>query len=263
MVPFRLRRLQRIVLWVGATIIVTPEFPLAQAFEPNNNFVQQAIQADTPPVPVKPATVLIQAAADEERESGSSPRADRESRANASGQSDSGKSLAGESIFGEGRVPRVEGNRLVLPALTVPTTELSQIGNGEVPKDNARLAMNEVMPLPEQSFDRGGYWNQSIYQWQAPNTFSHPLYFQDVMLERHGHECEHCFQPAISAARFFGTLPALPYLMTVQRPCELNYTLGYYRPGTRAPNLLQRPPYQRDAVINEAAWVTGAFFLFP
>ncbi|WP_417738965.1 hypothetical protein [Rosistilla oblonga] len=172
------------------------------------------------------------------------------------------KELAGDSIFGENRFPKVEGNQLRLPSLVAPTTQQVDIGNGQTPKNNADLVMTNTIPLPE-GYDRSGNWVYSQYDWQAANTFSHPLYFQDAMLERNGHELKYCLQPALSAARFFTTIPALPYLMTIQRPCEYNHTLGYYRPGTRAPNLLQRPPYQRDAVLNQAAWTTGAVFLIP
>ncbi|QDV71081.1 hypothetical protein Poly24_48140 [Rosistilla carotiformis] len=172
------------------------------------------------------------------------------------------RELAGDSIFGEHRVPTLVGNELKLPSLVAPTTQQREIGNGQTPKDNANLVMTSVIPLPE-GIDRDGHWTYAKYDWVAANTFSHPLYFQDAMLERNGHELKCGLQPALSAARFFTTLPALPYLMTVQRPCECNHTLGYYRPGSRAPNLLQRPPYQRDAVLNQAAWTTGAILVIP
>lgn len=172
------------------------------------------------------------------------------------------KELAGDSIFGEHRVPTLEGNQLRLPALVAPTTQQTEIGNGQTPKDNAELVMLSTIPLPE-GYDREGNWGYSKKCWQAANTFSHPLYFQDAMLERNGLECTHCLQPAVSAARFFTTIPALPYLMTIQRPCDCNHTLGYYRPGSCPPRLLQRPPYQRDAILNQAAWTTGAVFLVP
>ena len=83
------------------------------------------------------------------------------------------------------------------------------------------------------------------------------------MLERHGHErCGH-LQPLASGARFFATVPMLPYLMTVREPCDCEYTLGYYRPGSSVPAMLQRPPYERHALIIESAAVAGAIIAFP
>lgn len=172
------------------------------------------------------------------------------------------KVLASESIFGEERVPKQEGSRLRLPRLEAPTTAIKAIGNGESPTDQASLAINETIPLPE-GYDRVGNWMQSQVRWQASNTFSHPLYFEDAMLERHGQRCKHCCQSLVSGARFFTTLPLLPYVSTIERPCECYHTLGHYRPGSRAPCLIQRPPLQRDALLNEAAYLTGAFLIFP
>ena len=172
------------------------------------------------------------------------------------------KVLASDSIFGDDRVPKEDGGRLRLPPLEAPTTAVREIGNGEAPEDEAATAISETIPLPE-GYDRLGNWTRSQVRWQASNTFSHPLYFEDAMLERHGQRCKHCFQPVVSGARFFATLPLYPYLATVQRPCDCYHTLGHYRPGSQAPCLLQRPPLQRDAALNEAAWLTGAFLIFP
>ena len=68
------------------------------------------------------------------------------------------------------------------------------------------------------------------------HVFCHrPLYFEEINLERYGYGCGWCLQPGASAAHFFGTVPALPYLMTVDCPHECIYTLGHYRPGSCPP----------------------------
>jgi hypothetical protein len=132
-----------------------------------------------------------------------------------------------------------------------------------LPKDSLAKEERSVQPIPEGP-DRPDYWSATQYAWQASNTFSSPLYFEDVMLERHGHECQHdCVQPFFSGLRFFATIPALPYLMTVKCPDTQQYTYGHWRPGSCAPKLLQRPPFQVDAMVVEAAAITGGVFLFP
>jgi hypothetical protein len=83
------------------------------------------------------------------------------------------------------------------------------------------------------------------------------------MLERHGHVRWGCFQPVASGARFFATIPMLPYLMTINEPCDCEYTLGYYRPGSCAPALVQRPPYDRRALVMEGLVVGGVVIGLP
>lgn len=167
------------------------------------------------------------------------------------------------SIFGEDRTAVIEGKKLIIPALIAPTTDVSQIGNRNLPKDFGGENLTARIPLPEGFADREPEWALTAYFWQAPNTFSHPLYFEEVMLERHGHERYRALQPMISGAKFFATLPMLPYLMTVQPACDFDYHLGYFRPGSCAPPLLQRPPYERRAAINQAAATAGAFLAIP
>ena len=123
--------------------------------------------------------------------------------------------------------------------------------------------------MPESGNERADVWNWTICSWAAANTFSNPRYFEDRMLERHGHQrlANHRFgkhlQPVASGARFFATVPMLPYLMTVRDPCDCEYTLGYYHAGSRTPGLLQRPPLDRRALIMESAVVAGVMVAFP
>lgn len=206
---------------------------------------------------------------DRDNDRDAKPAADRDAKPKAQGAAPSKASkkdednvLDSDSIYGEDRVPKADGDQFVLPSLVAPTTEQRQIGNGKTPRNLAMEQMTAIMPLPEGP-DRFGFWTASNYNWQAANTFSHPLYFEDIMLERHGQECCEYVQPLVSGARFFTTLPALPYLMTVQRPCQHYHKLGHFRPGSPTPKLMQRPPWQCDAAVNQLGWLTGAILLFP
>jgi hypothetical protein len=158
--------------------------------------------------------------------------------------------------------PKPEGGALRPTALSMPSTDLSGIGTGQLPEDVAFKVMTSVRNLPEGN-EREGNWAPQVLPWRASGNFSHPLYFEDIMLEHHGQQRYPCLQPMISGARFFATIPALPYLMTVQDPFDCNYLLGGYRPGTCAPALFQRPPYQRDAVIVEGAAIAGGILAIP
>jgi hypothetical protein len=105
-------------------------------------------------------------------------------------------------------------------------------------------------------------WMPLTCLWVAPGFCHQPLYFEDVNLERVGYYCP-CIQPVFSAGHFFGTLPLLPYKMTVEPPRECIYTLGHYRPGSHAPPACYFHPPRADGIAVEGAVVTGLIFLIP
>lgn len=171
-----------------------------------------------------------------------------------------------QSIMSEpdtSRQPRVVGGRFVLPEMIAPSLETTNIGNGRTPEGYLGGEPSRTELLPESPQDRGETWNWTVGHWAAADTFSHPRYFEDRMLERHGHERHPHLQPFVSGARFFATVPMLPYLMTVRDPFDCESTLGYYRSGSCAPVMLQRPPYERRAAIGEAAAIAGAIIALP
>jgi hypothetical protein len=90
-----------------------------------------------------------------------------------------------------------------------------------------------------------------------------PLYFQEVNLERYG--TSHRFwQPVISGARFFATVPALPYLMTVHRPCVCRYWPHQFPAGRHAPYWEKEgPPFDLEAAGVEGLAVYGLILLIP
>lgn len=166
------------------------------------------------------------------------------------------------------RYPEVEQGRFILPPIRAVSTDQKPIGNGRIPETVSAGDELNMIALPEDGNERVAYsgegsWPELIRPWAAPNTFSNPLYFEDRMLERHGHERWGCFQPLASGTRFFVTLPMLPYLSTVQPPCDIVYSKGYYRVGSPTPKFVQRPPLERRAIIVEAAAISGAIIALP
>jgi hypothetical protein len=132
---------------------------------------------------------------------------------------------------------------------------------GELPPDRAetRFAIAGTRThLP------GTYRTQcsTDFYWHASLLNHQPLYFEDVNLERHGFSWG-LLQPAVSAAKFFGTIPALPYLMCAQPPQTTRYTLGESRPGSQAPYVHERPPLNLDAAAFQAAVIVGLVFVIP
>jgi len=102
-------------------------------------------------------------------------------------------------------------------------------------------------------------WAPVTFTWTASALCHHPLYFEDIQVERYGHTLGPWLQPFASGAHFFLTLPILPYKMGLELPDECMYSLGYYRPGSCAPYMLDPLPLSIRAGLFEAgAWVGGA-----
>ncbi|WP_425396860.1 hypothetical protein [Aeoliella sp.] len=120
----------------------------------------------------------------------------------------------------------------------VPITSLGvDIGlpPGKLPKSEASKII-EAAPLLAGDMPRP--WPTQVYTWAPAATRHNPLYFEEVNAERYGYSCNWVTQPFVSTAHFFGTIPALPYLMASNCPGECVYTLGHYRAGSC-------PPYRR------------------
>ena len=95
---------------------------------------------------------------------------------------------------------------------------------GELPTDRAA---EKFLAVGTRTHAPGTHrtWNGTSFYWNASQLNHQPLYFEDVNLERHGFSYG-IWQPAVSGAKFFATLPALPYLMTAQPQHTMQYSLG-------------------------------------
>jgi hypothetical protein len=109
------------------------------------------------------------------------------------------------------------------------------------------------VPLPPRN------WSPQRKYWAAAATCHLPLYFQDPVLERYGHSVEQFVgplgrfltypvddptqstqrnqmaQPWVSAGLMAMQVIAWPYNLIMDPPWEVQYDLGYYRPGDNIP----------------------------
>jgi hypothetical protein len=170
----------------------------------------------------------------------------------------------------EGAEPKSKGAQIACPtpdklrAMYKPIRDVEvklDPPEGQLPIDCATGLF--AKQIPGESSDIGRGWMGSELNW-APTELTHqPLYFDDVPLERYGQSHAPLFQPLISGARFFGTLPVLPYKVGLDRPHDRVSTLGYYRSGTPAPCVHQTLPLDfQSAFVEGGAWV-GLLFLLP
>ena len=140
---------------------------------------------------------------------------------------------------------------------------------GQSPTDFATPCWDQINAGPSAMFR---CWPVLCYQWDATNLCYRPLYFEDINAERYGYICndcwcccgpQDCLQSACSAAHFFGTVPALPYVLSAQPPRECVYTLGHYRPGSCAPWRCNYWPWDPCAALVTAGVYTGFVYAIP
>lgn len=140
---------------------------------------------------------------------------------------------------------------------------LSQLGidiatpEGKLPRDHA----SKLETVDGVTNARA--WPTYHYHWAASASRHYPLRFEEVNAERYGYTCSRTFQPALSAAHFFGTIPYLPYLIATECPRECNYTLGHYRSGNCNPWRAHGFPCEIGPAGIEGAAVAGLIFLVP
>lgn len=188
--------------------------------------------------------------------------------------------LVTPSIAVESKDPALERNAesATKPA-PLPTSQLSstlKVKEIECPSKQNVKSIKDIsvdikpmpMTLPKEcplhSTDYSGrHYSQTCFQWKAAALCTKGAYFEDVQLERYGHSVCPALEPVISGARFFLTVPMLPYKMGLQTPDECVYTLGHYRAGSCAPHMLDPFPISVRAMLFEGAAVAGAVALIP
>ena len=136
-------------------------------------------------------------------------------------------------------------------------------------KDEIQQPKDEAAQLFRQFGERRDYmqvgdeWlDESVYL-EAARFCHQPLYFEELNLERYGTSRRPLLQPIISGARFFATVPALPYLMTVERPGACCCREGECPAGRPAPWHRELPPLRLDAAAVTGLVATGMVFLVP
>ncbi len=167
------------------------------------------------------------------------------------------------TIVATGRLIDLRDDRVVLDLngreQTIPLRDLSDI-------DIAYVADAWNLPLKcgiGYEAYAGRNFIPSAVEWKASGLCHKPLYFEDVQLERYGHEVGPVLQPLISSAHFFGNMLILPYKMGIHPPGECQYALGYYRPGNCAPYMIQPFPFSLRGAAAQAGFVSGSVALIP
>ncbi len=173
------------------------------------------------------------------------------------------QSIDGRKL-GRGRLTDLAYEKIVIETEfgTVEELPINRISEADL----AYLSKNWGLPqecLIEQATYEPRDWQHSKVTWKASNLCHKPLYFEEVNLERYGHDAGPFAQPIISSAHFFANIAVLPYKMGVHGPSECQYALGYYRPGNCAPWIVPPVPLSLRGGLYQAAAMTGTFWLIP
>ncbi len=174
------------------------------------------------------------------------------------------KNKRGE-VLAEGRMSDLVGGQVLIvnkDNKEVARISLHDLGNDELCWVNAWWRLPGECALGDRSLVARN-WLPSKYQWHASALCHKPLYFEDVQLERYGHTAGPIRQPILSGAHFFLNIAALPYNMAINPPAECQYALGYYRPGSCAPWMIQPIPLSLRGALAEAGAIAGGIYLFP
>lgn len=94
------------------------------------------------------------------------------------------------------------------------------------------LSVKLFSPAVDSNTQRTRGWAATEYSWVPTCIAYHPLYFQEVSLERYGQTLCPCLQPVVSAGQFYGTALALPGLVLLDCPCNCAYAYGYAPAGS-------------------------------
>lgn len=164
---------------------------------------------------------------------------------------------------GVGQIASMPGNAPE-PRVSELTIGIQPKIKGKAPIDVSAETLNRMQTVSYGAVTIRD-WTDACYWWDAPALCHQPLYFEEVNLERYGYRClpVPLVQPFVSGAFFFASIPALPYRMVAEPPCECVYVLGHYRPGSCVPNRVHYPPLDPKAAAAEVGVVGGLILLIP
>ena len=136
-------------------------------------------------------------------------------------------------------------------------------GNNAVPENLAEKAMGQTPVVQAATANEMLGEMVSVKSHNRDELFAyHPLYFEEVNLERYGRTCGP-IQPALSGLRFFATIPSLPYAMSVHNPYKTYTTRWPYEAGWGAPKVKELRPLEAKPCLVQAGAITGLLFVLP
>jgi hypothetical protein len=166
--------------------------------------------------------------------------------------------------FAEGRLVDIVYGSVVLETASGARTTylLNKLSDADQVYVSESWGIPLTCSMGDGSFDPRNF-TATTMTWKASGACHKPLYFEEVQLERYGHEWGPLAQPAISSLNFVKNVAFLPYKMGIHPMNECQYSLGYYRPGSCAPWTVGPIPISLRGAAVQAAAVSGAALALP
>jgi hypothetical protein len=168
--------------------------------------------------------------------------------------------VAPQRLPAQDRGGRSEDRTLVAPdffrPLVMVDAEIDPAGR--VPRD-----ASEGLFQPASQTDTSRDVAETHVAWAASDLDHQPLYWQELMLERHGVSVAPRLQPWISGAHFFGNFLIMPYKLGLDHPHRFVSVYGQGRPGRPMPCVRERLPWENPAALSEAGAIAGLIWLIP
>jgi hypothetical protein len=180
-------------------------------------------------------------------------------------QEDTTSNVSATSIWDEAAANDPQGFRAIGRASLNITPKLVD-SDGErrlLPERRAYQKLSQV-PVVNHTVGYSRDWVPLSYSWEAPQLKYNPLYFEDPQLERYGNDIG-ILQPFLSGARFYATIPTLPYQMMSEgnSVCHTVYDFGYARPGDCVPYALEVPEFSLTGSLASGGWVYALIVILP
>ncbi len=145
--------------------------------------------------------------------------------------------------------------------LNISVTSKAKAGNNTLPENLAGQVLGSVPDVHAATADEMETQFVASFDRKAQQFAYQPLYFEQANVERYGRPYK--LHAAASALRFYATIPALPYAMTVHHANQKYYWRWPYEAGWAAPRVRELPPVQLKGGLVEAGAITGLTFLVP
>lgn len=106
-------------------------------------------------------------------------------------------------------------------------------------------------------------WAPSAAVFRGPNVHYHPLYFEQVALERYGQHFGNLFAPWASHALFFADAALWPYSIGKSPPWACHNDVCYHKPGDIVPFRIYSPTCDPRGTVLQATAMALSWSLIP
>ncbi|MBX9654524.1 hypothetical protein K2Y11_12995, partial [bacterium] len=106
-------------------------------------------------------------------------------------------------------------------------------------------------------------WAPTAAVFRGANVQYHPLYFEQIALERYGQHFGNLFAPWVAHALFFADAAMLPYSIGKSPPWTCQNDVCLYKPGDIVPFRLYLPIPDKKGIFLQATAMALCWSVIP